>query len=64
MLLVIRRSFTKADWCFVMIDGRNFLSLFVRTLEKILYRTLHKLMGRYSDMDLGFFTLGIRIIKE
>jgi len=36
MLSVMRQSFAKADWCSIMTDVRNFLSLFARTLEKIL----------------------------
>ena len=38
-----------------MTHGKIFLSLLVNTLEKILYNTLHKLMGRYFLTNLGFF---------
>ena len=48
ILSEIRRFFVKADWCSVIIFGKMDLSLLARTLENILYRTLHKLMGRYS----------------
>ena len=36
ILSEIKRFFVKALWCSVMMDGSILLSLFARTLEKIL----------------------------
>lgn len=57
-VIYYKEIFNKSNWCSVMIHGRNFLSLFARTLEKILYRTLHKLIGLYSNTNLGLFYFG------
>ena len=53
----------KALWFSVIIFGRILFNLFAKTLEKILYRTLQRLMGRNSEPNFGFFFLGIRAIK-
>ena len=44
-------------------DGRIFFNLFAKTLEKILYSTLHKLISRYPCTYLGFVIFGMRVIK-
>ena len=46
-----------------IIEGRIFLSLFARTFETSLYKTLHKAIGRNSMTCSGFLTLGIRSSK-
>jgi len=43
--------------------GRIFFSLFVNTFEKILYNTFHKLMGRNSETNSGFLTLGFNVLR-
>ena len=51
MLSEISLFLTKADWCLVMMVGKIFLSLFARTLEKILYRTLP---SNYFNVKMHF----------
>ena len=51
MLSEISLFLTKADWCSVMMVGKIFLSLFARTLEKILYRTLP---SNYFNVKMHF----------
>ena len=63
MLSVISRSFANVDWCSEIRLGRNFFSLFARTSEKFLYKTLHKLIGRNSVTNSGLTTLGTRVMK-
>ena len=53
---------TKALWFFDIMELRIDLSLLAKTLEIILYDTLHKLMGRNSLIFVGLFVLGIRTI--
>ena len=55
--------FVKALWCFVIIFGKIFFSLFAKILEKVLYKTLQMLMGLNSEAYSGFFFLGMRVIK-
>ena len=52
-----------ALWCSVIIWGKNFLSLLAKTLEKILYKTLQRLMGWNSETNAGLENFGIRVIK-
>ena len=63
ILLEIRRSLVKADWCSVIIVVKIFLSLLVKTLENILYKTLQRLIGRHSWTCFGFKTLEMRVTK-
>ena len=58
ILSEISRLLVKALWCSIIIFGRIFFSLFVRTFEKILYKTLQRLIGLNSEAYLGFFFLG------
>ena len=46
-----------------MILDRMGFSLLAITLDMILYITLHKLMGRKSDILLGLRTFGIKVMK-
>ena len=55
--------FGKPDWCSIIIFGKIFFNLFASTLEKILYRTLHRLIGRYSWTYLGFVIFWMRVMK-
>ena len=59
----MRRLLVKALWCSVIIFGNILLSLFAKTLEKILYNTLHKLIGLNSEACSGFFFFGIRVMN-
>ena len=43
--------------------GKNFLSLFARTLEISLYKILQSAIGRYSETLTGLLTFGMRVIK-
>ena len=46
ILSEINLSLVKADWCPVMMDGSNIFRRLAKTLEKILYNTLHRLIWR------------------
>ena len=51
ILLEINLSLVKADWCFVTMVGRIVFSQLDKTLEKILYNTLQRLIGsKLSDI--------------
>ena len=63
ILLEISLLLVKALWCFVIILGKSLFKLFAKTLEKILYRTLQRLMGLYSEAYSGLSFLGMRVIK-
>jgi hypothetical protein len=43
-------------------QGKITFSLLARTLDKILYTTLQRLIGLKSVTDIGFLVLGIRAI--
>ena len=55
MLSVMSLPGTEALCASLTISGRIFFRRFARTLAKTLETTLHKLMGRYSVIFLGFF---------
>ena len=63
ILSEISRLFVKALWYSVMILGIIILSLLHKTFKKILYNTLHKLMGLYLETDSGHLTLRIKLTK-
>ena len=65
ILLEISLLLVKVLWCSVIIFGKSLFYLFAKTLEKILYRTLQRLMGPYSEAYSGpfFFFFGMRVIK-
>jgi len=63
ILLDISHSFVKEIWFSVIICGKIVFSLLANTLEKILYNTLHRLMGRNSETNSGFLTFGIKVVK-
>jgi hypothetical protein len=45
-------------------SGKKTFNLLATTLEAILYKTLHKLIGQNLDKFFGFVTFGIRTIME
>ena len=55
--------FFNALWCSVIKEGKKIFNLFASTLENFLQRTLQRLIGRYSEIDCGFFIFGIRVMK-
>lgn len=59
-LSVISLLGTKALWELLTTPGRIFLGRFAKTLARILYITLHRLIGRYSVTFWGFFVFGMR----
>ena len=63
ILLEISLLLVKALWCSVIIFSKSLFNLFAKTLEKILYRTLQRLMGLYSEAYSGLSFLGTRVIK-
>ena len=63
MLSEISLLFVKALWCSVIIFGKIIFSLFAKTLEKILYNTLQRLMELNLKAYSRFFFLGMRVIK-
>ena len=63
ILSEISQSFVKALWCSMIICGSIFFNLFANTLENILYKTLHSLMGWNLETNSGFSTLGIKVMK-
>ena len=62
MLSEIKRPGTKALWLSEIISGIIDLNLFDRSLETILYSTLHKLIGRSWDKHFGDFIFEISAI--
>ena len=44
-------------------DGKILFNLFAITLENILQKTLHRLIGRQSVTAKWFFVFGIRVIN-
>ena len=61
-LFVIALPGTKVDWDSFIIVGRMHLILLAKTLEMILYKTLHNDMGLKSAIVVGLSTFGIRVI--
>ena len=57
ILSKIRRLLVKALWCSVIIFGRMLLSLFAKTFEKILHKTLQTLIGLKLKACSRFFFL-------
>ena len=52
----------KADWFLQMQQCNTLLSLFARILAMTLYMVVHRLMGLKCCKDMGFYTLGMRVI--
>ena len=50
----------KALWFSLIIHGRNVFSLLAMTLDVSLESTLHRLMGLYWVIFVGFLTFGMR----
>ena len=44
--------------------GKIFFSLLAKNFEKILYKTLHKLIGLNSETNSGLLTLGMSMINN
>lgn len=49
-------------WFSEIMVNRIGFSLFTRTLDTILYDTLHRLIGQISLVLVGFFVLGMKAI--
>lgn len=52
----------EALWFSKIMVNRIGFSLFTRTLDTILYDTLHRLIGQISLVLVGFFVLGMKAI--
>ena len=53
-----------ALWCSVIMEGKFVFNLFASILEIFLQMTLlQRLMGRYSEINCGFFIFRIRVMK-
>ena len=63
ILSKIKRVLVKALWCSIIMDGKILFNLFAITLENILQKTLHRLIGRQSVTAKWFFVFGIRVIN-
>ena len=57
ILSEMRWLLVKALWFSVIIFGKMHLSLIAKTFEKILYKTLQRLIGLKSAANSGFFFL-------
>ena len=64
--IIINKSllFVKAFWCSRIIFGKIFFSLLAKNFKKILYKTLHKLIGLNSETNSGLLTLGMSMINN
>lgn len=62
MLSKMRLLLVKALLCSIIVRGSTFLSQFAKTFENILYRTLHRLIGRNSKTSSEHLTFRMRVI--
>ncbi|TYG78465.1 hypothetical protein E1A91_D02G061000v1 [Gossypium mustelinum] len=61
-LSVISQPGTKADCIREITPGKVPFSLLANTFDRILYKTLHKAIGRRSFIQSGLFILQIKTI--